>query len=265
MGFEEACAISIKLIKVEVKVYKSNMAGRGANDLLESLLSTSLMAFILFTVFGAARPVTAAQTNDHLVPVVKYLGSAPLYRKLWEQKLFITPGDIARYVQLPGATGREVAVSMYKQSKGKNGLAGDYWATATEPSVPLSECVPSAGVEKRIDPQSVEIRRWDAPLPESTAAAIHKLWLAMLSKTGPEPEPDAIPVDSTTEIFFATDAKGKVLEAQTPVSPKEDTVALVKIGNLLIDYCFASVQERDKLSSEIEREALALLNHIAKH
>jgi hypothetical protein len=87
----------------------------------------------------------------------------------------------------------------------------------------------------------------------------------MLSATGREPEPDTIAVDSSTEILFATNPKGKVLEAQTPVSPKEDTLALVKIGNLLIDYCSASVSERSKLSGQIEKAALDLLNRVSKH
>jgi hypothetical protein len=240
-------------------------SARGFEDLLKSFLGMCLIGMIFTALFGPARLVAAAQTNDHLVPVIRYLGSAALYRKLWEQKLFVTPGDIARYVQLPGAAGREVAVSLYKQSKRGDRLPGDYWATTTQPAVPLSECIPAAGVDKPIDAQIVEIRRWDAPLPESTALAIHKLWLAMLSGIGPEPEPDVIPVDSSTEIFFATDAKGRVLEAQTPVNPKEHTLGLVKIGNLLIDYCSASASARAKLASDIEKEALALLNRVSKN
>ena len=220
----------------------------------------------LLSLPGLSGPdlIAATAANDHLIPVVQYRGLAPLYRKLWKQKLLVTPGEVARYVQLPGSAGREVAVSVYKQRNRKHGLRGDYWATATQPLQKLSDCIPAAGVEKPIDPKTVEVRRWEAPLPESTGLAIHRVWLAMLSRVGPEPEPDTISVDSSTEIFFATDENGRVLEAQTPVSPKEDTLALVKIGNLLIDYCSASASERPKLAQNIETEAHNLLNRLSK-
>lgn len=234
-------------------------------SVLNKLLPSCIVGFVFSSGLAAAELSPGPSTNDHLVPVIEYLGSAPLYRKLWKEKLFVTPGDVARYVQLPGAAGKEVAVSVYRQTKGKDDLPGDYWATVTQSSVPLWDCVPAAGVENPIDPKTVQIRRWDAPLPESTASAIHTLWLAMLSGTRPESEPDTIAVDSTTEIFFATDASGKVLEAQTPVSPKENTLALVKIGNLLVDYCSASAPERPRISREIDKEARLLLDRVSKH
>lgn len=234
-------------------------------SVLRRLLPTCIVGFVFSTGLDAAEVSPAASTNDHLVPIIEYLGSAPLYRKLWKEKLFVTPGDVARYVQLPGAAGREVAVSIYRQSKGQDDLRSDYWATATQSSVPLWDCLPVAGAEKPIDPKTVQIRRWDAPLPESTALAIHTLWLAILSGTRPESEPDTIAVDSTTEIFCATDASGRVLEAQTPVSPKENTLALVKIGNLLVDYCSASAPERTRIAGEIDKEARNLLDRVSKH
>jgi hypothetical protein len=232
---------------------------------LTPLLGMCTIGILCVAELTPAALFGATSTNDHLVPVVQYLGLAPLYRKLWQQKLFVTPGEIARYVQLPGSAGKEVAVSVYKRRKREGGLPGDYWATATQPAVPLSDCVAAAGVDKQLDPKTVEVRRWDAPLPKSTALVIQKLWLAMLSATGPEPEPDVIAVDSSTEIFFATDTRGRVLEAQAPVSPKGDALALVKVGNLLIDYCSAPAPQRPKLAEEIEKEALNLLNRVSKH
>jgi hypothetical protein len=186
---------------------------------VKRLFLTCIAAAIFSTALGAADLAPRGSADDHLVPVPQYLGNVPLYRKLWQEKLFVTPGDVGRFVQLPGSVGVEVAVSVYQDARKSNGLRGGYWVTMTQPSVPLSQCYPSAGNEKPIDPRTVRIRRCDAPLPASTALAAHRAWLKMLKASRPMSNERSLSVDSTTEIFSARKSGDKVLEAQSPPVP----------------------------------------------
>jgi hypothetical protein len=67
------------------------------------------------------------------------VGANAEYKKLYERKLFVTRGDLARYVQLPGPLAQtEIAVSVYEQKKGPY----KYWITLTEPAKRLADCDP---------------------------------------------------------------------------------------------------------------------------
>ena len=180
---------------------------------VEALLAPIFSALICPMLVHASDASPAKEANDHLVPVVEYLGWAQQYRTLWREKLFVTPGEVARFVHLPAFTDLEIAMSVYKRKGMTGSLAGDYWVTVTEPSAPLSKCIPSVNVEHPVDPKTIQIRRTDAPLPESTALTVKKLWAAMLRQKAPE-NSGAIAVDSSTELFSGAGASGRVIEAQ---------------------------------------------------
>jgi hypothetical protein len=218
-------------------------------------------------VGGWSQSAFAATSEDHLEPVVEYLGAAPLYRKLWREKLLVTPGELARFVQLPGSRGVEVAVSMYKDDRKSGGLPGGYWLTMTEPSVTLSQCYPREDKSKYIDPRTIHIKRLDAPLPEATALAIRKLWLVMLNKARPGPDPETyITLDSTQQYFSAQMPDGKVFEAVTPsvpVGPNAKTDQLIRIGFLLLYYCEVRPPNRPQVARKIGAKAAALAKRVA--
>jgi hypothetical protein len=90
-------SIPVRMNKATVKANRNNI-GSHRTHLVRAWLGICVVSFLFTVGFGAAYLTAAAEAGDHLVPVVEYLGSAPLYRKLWQQKLFVTPGDIARYV-----------------------------------------------------------------------------------------------------------------------------------------------------------------------
>jgi hypothetical protein len=210
-----------------------------------------------------------APDDDHLVPVRAFFqetkGIGGAYRKLWQEKLLVTSGDVARYVSLPAYVDPERVVSVYK-ARGKKSLGLRYWVTVTEPSRALWECVAS-GDEKLtgripIDPASVSVQRCDAPLPESTAMTIRKLWLKMLRDVRGQSS-DAMSLDGSTEIFSATSQDGTALQGQIPIEPKEHTAALLDLANQLADYCHAESAKRPEQSRKIEAESLMLLNQIS--
>src|SRR2546430_7319756 len=106
-------------------------------------MTKEFASIILLVTAGLTTSSAGDMASDHLVPVPNYSGSAPLYRKLWSQKLLLTPGDTARFVQLPGSQGVEKAVSVYQDVSRPGALPGGYWVTVTEPSGALSDCYPA--------------------------------------------------------------------------------------------------------------------------
>jgi hypothetical protein len=182
-------------------------------------------------------------------------GLGATYRKLYEQKLLVTSGDVARYVFLPGLKGEEKSVSVYRAASKKGGMPGDYWVTATKSSGTLWSCVPET--EDPVDDlRTIRIQRRDAPLPESTALAIHKLWLAKLAGTRPPPG-NEIQGDSDTMIFSATNSAGVVLRAEAHDLQKNN-LALIGPGETLVEYCTMSASVRTQVARKIEKWALRL-------
>jgi hypothetical protein len=202
-----------------------------------------------------------APHEDHLVPVGEPLGLRAVYEQLWRQKLLVTPGEIARFVGLPGTIGLETTISVYRAPEKENSLAGNYWVTATQASQRLWNCV-EPGVEGKNDPDSIRVVRCDAPIPESTALALHTAWLAMLSRSRPQHKTNEIVVDSSREIFSAADSSGRVLEAQGSTAPKENTKALINMALSLLEYCGSSADGRTNIASTVEREAKDLLRRV---
>lgn len=229
---------------------------------------TSLHLVMVTTVWATFILVVRAapSTDNHLVPVDPYLekGSGETYRKLYEQKLFVTPGDVVRYVHLPGPIAEpEAVVSVYRRAGKGSGNAADYLVTATQPSRRLVDAVGIGGAKPRVDVDKITIRRWDAPLPDRTATLVHELWLTMLRQTKPESCPDCI-AEGTVEIFSAVDLNGRILRASLPMLSGENVLALAKIGNLLIDFCDSPASRRATVDRSIRKEASALLAKVSR-
>ncbi len=223
---------------------------------------SSLTRISALILVAAVAPCNAGSTGDHLVPVPEAYGSAAAYQKLWQAKLLVTPGDVARFVGLPGTVGEETAVSVYQKTNKTGAGTDDYWLTVTQASKRIWDAVPAPGVEKATDPQTIAIQRCDTPLPESTAVAIHKVWLRMLSRTKPERDLENTLVEGSREIFSATDSNGVIMRGQRSSDPKKDTLALVALATSLMEYCSAPVSERPEQARKIEKDASALLKRL---
>jgi hypothetical protein len=140
-------------------------------------------------------------------------------RPRYEAKLCVTPDEVARYVFLTNAYyDGDHSAAVYRAPGKKGSLPGDYWITATV-----------AAVSTRGPRRNVSVRRYDVPLPQSVASALHELWVTTLEQT-PTDE-DAIP-EAPTEIFSAMKNNGGRLRAVT-VSLQEQgsiCVALTNVG-----------------------------------
>jgi len=101
-----------------------------------------LIGLIIAFCFGKSPDCRASRSNgNYLVPVKEALGLSAAYKELWQQKLLVTPGEIARFVGLPGTTGLETTISVYRAPGKEGSLPGDYWITATQASERLWNCV----------------------------------------------------------------------------------------------------------------------------
>ncbi|HZR78726.1 MAG TPA: hypothetical protein VFA58_05925 [Chthoniobacterales bacterium] len=181
------------------------------------------------------------------------------YTKLYEGKLFLTPGKFARFVQLPGPLAQtEFAFSIYKKSK----QPGNYWITLTEPTRRLADCGPIEPGLPKVNPNTIQVRRYDARLPDSTALALRKVWVGMLRQAPTDPCKDCSG-ESTTEIFSAVTDDGKFLEGIF-VYPGSKTLALARIAIALEQYCHASISNRERIGRDIEKKALELEKRIAR-
>lgn len=215
------------------------------------------MALALLCVGISLECRASAPNEDHLVPLKEAYGSSAAYQEAWQRQLLVTPGDVARFVSLPGTGDVETAVSIYRQPGTSNSLPGvDYWVTVTQASKSLWKAV-----ESKIDPATVHIQRCDVQISESTAQAVHEAWIAMLTQTKAR-QTSGISVDSSQEVFSAAKPDGVILEGESSSTPKQNTKALIDIALSFMEYCEAPVAKRVQIMSKIEKTVSNLLDRI---
>ena len=79
---------------------------------------------------------SAQQTDNVLLRMEAGRGffSNPPYEKLCWEKLFVTPGDVARYFFVPIWKHPETLVSIHRSRQRAGSLPGNYWVTVTRPT-----------------------------------------------------------------------------------------------------------------------------------
>lgn len=229
-----------------------------------------LCAGAIGSALGSASDQNANEMHDdHLVPVqYRAGGELEVYDKLCRAKLFLTTGDTARLLEQVGSRVPEIAVSIYRDTTKAHSLPGGYWLTLTQPSVSLWDVVENKS-GPLVESQSVKILRLDVPMPESTALAVHKLWVVMLKQAKPLPKGKyGIGLDCAMETFSATNSDGKSFEAEVPCidlkTKSSNTRRLIEIGRNFISYFNIPVHERPELARKIENAADALLRDVSQ-
>jgi hypothetical protein len=224
------------------------------------MIRYALLGLLIAAAMSSLKADSSGESDD-LEIVEPVSANAGKYERVWRDKLLVTSGDVARFVQLPGSNGVESSVSIYRDRR-KKGEVGGYRLTRTTTATPLVRCSLPRDNKDYIDPARIKILRCDAPIPASTAESLHNLWLTMLARRKSGPDPDKfLFFDPTTELFSARDNAGTVVEGAAPRIPVGEnalTMALVKIGFHLLDYCDLRVEDRDGFARTIEREANSL-------
>lgn len=204
----------------------------------------------------------AENSRDRLTRISRasIIANSSEYDLLLKKKLFVTRDEIARYLFLTNGRDGDRSVALYRAVGKEGSVQGNYWITTTEASTSLLRCIPYPGQdEPPLKLQDVVVQRYDAPFPATTAQVVHELWLAMLERSQPE---DRLR-ESPTGVFSATNAVGTRLRAAT--SWLEDNsigLAMVQLGQSLINYPQLSPVKRVKLAREIEKESHRLLKRV---
>lgn len=169
-------------------------------------------------------------------------------RSRYEAKLCVTPDEVARYVFLTNAHyDGDHSAAVYRAPGKKGSLSGDYWITATVASDS------TRGLRR-----NVGVGRYDVPLPKSVANVLHQLWVTTLEQT---PTDEAAIPEAPTGIFSAMKSSGIRLRAVT-VSLQEQhsiCVAMMNVGESLVNYAKLPRSKRPRAAAEIEKEARRLL------
>lgn len=220
-------------------------------SLQPSALCLVMVVSMLISVF---RPVEAQTFDPHVC--LSRDGQIPHisaeHRSNYECKLFITKDEIARYVFLTNAKGDgDRSVAIYRAPGRQGSLPGHYWVTVTEASDSL---------DGNMDIRAVTVRRYDRPLPASTAKAVHELWLAMLERTRVEENTFCT---SPTGIFAVRTASGTRLEAVT-IERTGNCNAISKVADMLIIYPRHPPPRRFELAKKIEKESYRLLKRVTQ-
>lgn len=202
---------------------------------------------------------------DHLVPVEDYLTDRmpvrTAYRAAWQNQLLTCPANaVAQFVSLPGLTGVETAVSLCPVAGSEN----KYRLMTATASQRLWSYFAPAGKPPTASVKDVQINRCDAPIPDTLANMVYSVWLAILRQSRPEDSGGAIVLDSTREIFFATDKNGRQLRAQASADPGVNTLALIDLAFSLELYCEAPSHSKPQLAQQIQKKAEALLQRLPK-
>src|ERR1051326_950579 len=136
----------------------------------------------------------------------------PSYERLCEKKLFVTRGDVARYFFVPIFKYPETVASVYRAPGRAGGLRGGFWLTVTRPTRRIAHLFDRRDAEMS-DARTIKVERRDAPMPESTANATHRVWMTMLQQAGPRTRLD-LEGDSDAMLFYATNHAGKILRGE---------------------------------------------------
>lgn len=224
-------------------------------------VSLFFLTCVLLVFFQSSGQSSARdETEDHLIPVQRYMGSAVEYDTLWRQKLLVK-SSIATFAQLPGSSGVETVVCLYRDEKHAEALPGGFWLRIAQPSRRLSDCVASVGNAHPIDAAGVRIKVCETPLPQSTALAIQRAWTKMLNASKPDPKAEQrLAVDSSRELFSVSD-RGETLEAEAPgisVAELPKIKRLLEIAFALSDYCALSDDKKQQMDDWLEAAARSL-------
>lgn len=215
------------------------------------ILRKCLFWSIACSVFALDNYSHAATGHDHLVPVMSADIDRP-YEKLVRSKLFVTRGEIARMVRIPGTVGVETVISVHQCNRQRDPV--QFCVTMIEPS----EMLWPFARDNRV-PIRVTLKKCEAPLPAAAARAIAKTWSLMIADARPEANSERIWFEGMYQQFYVIDPTGRERRARVPKLLGKKPSALVELGNFLDTYCSVPPSMRSDLAKQIEKKAAAIL------
>jgi hypothetical protein len=171
---------------------------------------------------------------------------------VYERKLFVTPDEVARYVFLTNRRDDgDRSAAVYRAPGKKESLPDAYWVTVTEAPDRLTAAT-----------RNMRVERHDAPLPASAAHALHALWEGVLKQSPLDKH--AIPCAPTAVFSVRTSGRAGLSAVTVDLEPDSLCVALINLGQSLVDYAKLPESQRVEGARKIEKESQRLLGRLAK-
>jgi hypothetical protein len=214
------------------------------------------LAFVLMSLLSGVfardgRPASIAE-SDRLVPVGDIIQAD--YYALLQRKLFVSPADFARIVDLPPGD-NEVVVAIYTvRSDGHENVR----ITHTR----CDKVLWDVGSDRQghfVKDPSVSLKRIDAPFPKHLAVAVSQAVKRALQERRPRPPPrdtDTIIVDgSLVEFSVCSSPRQTTRGLLTPDARGMKARRLHNLRDLLQRYCQRPLTERTAIALQIASEA----------
>jgi hypothetical protein len=220
-------------------------------------LAHSLCFFIALALCsGASGKVSRLEytTNDHLEPPDERF--EPMYRKLLSRRLFVTPANYARVVNLPSASSiGESTVAIYS----KPDRPDEVFITCTSAASNLYAAALSDDPNILTDPP-VRINRCDAKFPKQMASVISEAIGRLLVETRARKKGDAIILHGTEIEFSIENRSGRSIRGLlTPYAKGKNGTILRRLAELLRLYCESKATFRSDLARKIDVQARLLI------
>jgi hypothetical protein len=208
------------------------------------------LVVVLHGIFAGgdyARSASIAE-SDHLIPIGEIIPAD--YYALLQRKLFVSPADFARVVDLPPG-GQEVVVAIYTvRSRSKEGVQITY----TRCDKVLWD-VGRDGQGNVTKEPSVSVKRLDAPFPKQLALTVNRAFKRALAERRPRPAPrdtDVVTVDgSLVEFSVSGDQRRTARGLLTPDARGKKAQTLHHLKDLLERYCQTPAADRASVGQQI--------------
>ena len=230
--------------------------GLAAADLLTRQALNRAVSIIVAPVLSAsschAREPSIAE-SDYLIPPHGIIQSD--YYALLRRKLFISPSDFLRIVDLPSGANEAVVAIYTVRSSGED----DVRITYTTPHKLLWEA--GADSQNRFvkDPR-VSITRIDAPFPRSLALTVSAAIRRLVRERRPPLKTERVIVDGRLVEFSVLEGDQTIRALLTPYMEGPKGTSLNNLVDLLRRYCVAR-SERPRTAEAIAREAAKMMRY----
>jgi hypothetical protein len=194
-----------------------------------------------------ARSPSIAET-DYLILVDGFFPSD--YYALLRRKLFVTPADFVRIVDLSSGANEAVVAIYTAHGQGDNNVRITY----TSPDKLLWEVGADSQNRFAKDP-SVSVRRIDAPFPKALALSVSAALKHLLDERRPPMKTEQVIVDGRQVEFTVPSGNQSIRGLLDNYARGQKGRSLNHLTDLLESYCHANAAERRTLSAEIATEA----------
>ena len=217
-----------------------------------SLLCTFIFAALCNGAFGNIARLEST-TNDHLEPPDERF--EPMYRKLLSRRLFVTPANYLRVVDLPTPSSvGECTIAIYSKRDKPN----EVYITCTKAATNLYAAALSDDPNVLTDPP-MKIARSDAKFPKPVANAIGDGIRRILAETRPRTKGGSIILHGTEIEFSIEDRPGRSIRGLlTPYAKGKNGTVLRRLTELLKLYCKSKSTTRPEVARKIEVQASQL-------